>query len=67
VMTAAADGNRQHVLAGVRHTGDHIGYIGAPYDRQRVSIHCAVVDSSRRVIPRIIWGDDRAADSGKII
>jgi hypothetical protein len=67
VVTAAADRERQHVLTRVRDAGHDIGDIGALHDSERVSIHCAVVDGSSRVIPRIVWGDDRAADSGKII
>ena len=50
VVTAATDGQRHHVLAGVRHAGHHVGDIGAPHDCERVSIYCAVVDSSRLVI-----------------
>ena len=67
VVCAASDGKRQHVVARVRHAGDHVSDISAPHDRERVAIHCAVVDSSRLVIARIICGDDRAAYISKII
>jgi hypothetical protein len=55
------------VVARIRHAGDHVGHIGTLHDCERVAIHCAVVDRSRLVIPRIVWSDDRASDSGKII
>ena len=67
MVTTAPDGERQHVVAGVRHAGNHVGYVGAPYDREWVTIHCAVVDGSRRVVLRIGSGDDLASYSGKII
>ena len=40
-------------VAGVRHAGHHVGDVGAPNDRERVSINCAVVHGPRRVILRI--------------
>ena len=43
VMTTALDGERQHVVAGVRHAGQHVGHIGDLNDGERVSIHCGVV------------------------
>ena len=67
MVPTAADGERQHIVAGVRHAGDHVSDIGAAHDRERVSIYCAVVDGSCRVILRIRSGDDLAADSDKII
>ena len=67
VMTTAADGQRQHAGACVGHAGDHVGHVGAPHDRERVSIHCAVVDGSRRAVLRIGSGDDLASNSSKII
>jgi hypothetical protein len=67
VVTTAADGERQHILARVGNAGQHVGDIGAMHDCERVPIHCAVVNGSRRVILRIRRGDDRASDSGKII
>ena len=67
VVCAASDGQRQHVVARVCHAGHHVSDISAPHDRERVTIHCTVVDSSGRLIARIICGDDRAAYIGKII
>ena len=67
MVTTAPDGKRQHTPACVRYARHHIGDVGALYDRERSSIHCAVVDGSRGVILRISRGDDRASDSGKII
>jgi hypothetical protein len=67
VVSAATDGERQHVLAGVCDAGQHVGHVSAAHDCQRVAINGAVVDGARRVIARIFWGDDHAADSGKII
>jgi hypothetical protein len=67
MVTTATNGERQHVVARVRHAGKHVGHVGAPHDREWVTIHCAVVDSARRVVFRIGSGDDLASDSGKII
>jgi hypothetical protein len=67
VMTTAPDGERQYVVAGVRHAGQHVGHIGDLNDGERVSIHCAVVHGTCLVVPRIVCGDDGASDSGKII
>jgi hypothetical protein len=67
MVTTAADGQRQDLIAGVRHTGHDVGDVGAPHNREWVAIHCAVVDGSRRVVLRIGSGDDLASDSGKII
>jgi hypothetical protein len=67
VVTAAADGERQHVVARVRHAGHDVGDIGALHDRERVSIHCAVVDGSGLVVLRIRSGDDLASNPSKII
>jgi len=67
VVTTAADGERQDVVARVPHAGHHVGYVGALDDSERVPIHRAVVHGSRRVIPRIGWRDDRASNAGKII
>jgi hypothetical protein len=67
MVPTATDGERQHIVAGIRHASDHIGYVGAPHNREWVTIHCAVVDGSRRVVLRIGSGDDLASNSGKII
>jgi hypothetical protein len=67
VVTAAADRERQHVLTRVRDAGHDIGDIGALHDGERVSIHCAVVNRTRRVIARIRRGDDRTSNSGKVV
>ena len=59
-MTTALDGERQHVVAGVRHAGQHVGHIGDLNDGERVSIHCAAVHGACLVVPRIVCGDDGA-------
>jgi hypothetical protein len=67
MVTTATDGERQDVVAGVRHADHHVGHVGAPYDRERASIYCAVVDGSCRFILRIRRSNDCATKSLKII
>ena len=67
MVATATDGERQHIVAGVRNASNHVGYVGAPHNREWVTIHCAVMDGTRRVVLRIRSGDDLASDSGKII
>jgi hypothetical protein len=67
MVTAATYGERQPVVAGVRDTGDHVGYVSAANDCERVAIYCAVVDGPRFVVFQIGSNNDLASDSGKII
>ena len=67
MVPSATDGERQHIVAGIRHAGNHVGDVGAAHDCERVSIYCAVVDGPRLVILRIGSGNDLAADYGKIL
>ena len=67
MVATAANGERQHAVASVGDACHDVGDIGAPHNRERVSINCAVVDGPRRVVLRIGSGDDLASDSGKII
>jgi hypothetical protein len=67
MVTTAPNGQRQHVVVGVRHTCQHVGHVGAPHNPERVTIHRAVVNGPRGIVFRIGSGDDLASDSCKII
>jgi hypothetical protein len=61
-MAAAADRQRQAVLASDAYRKDHVLIVGASDDQRRVPVDRAVPDSPGIVVTAVGTGEHRAAD-----
>src|SRR5215472_11994979 len=64
VVATAADRDREPLLATEVHRGDNVGHVSAACDQARVTVDHAVVHAAGRVVFRIAWSDQLAAQVG---
>ena len=63
VVTAAADGEQQALLAGEVHGGDDVGRVDGARDQARALVDHAVVERTNGVVVRVGLADEPAAKS----